>query len=330
MNKKLLALAVAGACVAPSVMAQTASPITLYGRVYVMVESVESDTNSNRSRVSDQSSLLGVRGTEDLGGGLKAWFQLETGFAADAVQTTFATRNSGVGLQGGWGSVMAGRWDMPFKSAAIVVDPYGDLTISGITGTLSDRGGVDQRAPNVIQYWSPNMGGLAFRVAATADENKGTATERQDFGANLTYSKGPLYAFLAYEEHQLQNADEEGYAIGGSYAFGSFKLGGQYQNIDKGAGVELDNWMGNVVWTAGKHQFIYQYMQSELDSGPKCDSNSVGYQYNWTKRTFFLATYIQVDNDPGQNCNFGAPRLTIDVARGEELKGFAAGIRHVF
>lgn len=330
MNKKLLALAVAGACVAPSVMAQTASPVTLYGRAYVMVESTETDTISNRSHVSDQSSLLGVRGTEDLGGGLKAWFQLETGFAADAPQTTFATRNSGVGLQGGWGSVMAGRWDMPFKSAAIGVDPYGDLTLSGITGTLSDRGNFDRRDANVMQYWSPNMGGFAFRLAATADEAKGTAAERQDFGANLTYRKGPLYLFGAYEEHQLRNVDEEGFAVGGSFAFGSLKLGGQYQNIDKGNSVEQDNWMGNLVWTLGKHQFIYQYMQSELDAGPKCDSNSVGWQYNWTKRTFFLATYVQVDNDPGQNCNFGNNRQAIDVSRGEELKGFAAGIRHVF
>ena len=95
MNKKLIALAVAGACVAPAAMAQTANPVTLYGRVYVTFESVEAKGGPStaasvprRQRVSDQSSLLGVRGTEDLGGGLKAFFQLETGFKGTARRMT--------------------------------------------------------------------------------------------------------------------------------------------------------------------------------------------------------------------------------------------------
>ena len=80
MNKKLIALAVAGVCVAPTVMAQTANPVTLYGRIYVTAESVEADggtaaqngNTGNRMRVSDNASYLGVRGTESLGGGLNA------------------------------------------------------------------------------------------------------------------------------------------------------------------------------------------------------------------------------------------------------------------
>ncbi len=86
-----------------------------------------------RERVSDQASLLGVRGTEDLGGGLSAFFQLETAFKPDQNDTTFAARNSGVGLQGAWGSVMMGRWDTPFKTTTIAIDPFGDLTLAGIT-----------------------------------------------------------------------------------------------------------------------------------------------------------------------------------------------------
>ena len=147
MNKKLIAVAVAGACVAPAAMAQTANPVTLYGRVYVTFESVEAKGNVGnvpevvrRNRVSDQSSLLGVRGTEDLGGGLKAFFQLETAFKPDQNDTTFAARNSGVGLQGGFGSVLLGRWDTPFKTSTIAVDPYGDLTIGGITAAMNGSG----------------------------------------------------------------------------------------------------------------------------------------------------------------------------------------------
>ena len=126
MNKKLIALAVVGACVAPEAMAQTANPVTLYGRVYATFESVEAKGGaapvSRRNRVADQASYLGVRGTEDLGGGLKAFFQLETGFPPDNTGT-FANRNSAIGLQGGFGSILLGRWDSPMKVTQTAVAP---------------------------------------------------------------------------------------------------------------------------------------------------------------------------------------------------------------
>ncbi|MGE5097828.1 MAG: porin [Betaproteobacteria bacterium] len=357
MNKKLLALAVAGACVAPAAMAQTANPVTLYGRVYLTFESVEAKGGPSnatpvprRQRVTDQSSLLGVRGTEDLGGGLKAFFQLETRFRADQNNTTFADRNSGVGLQGGFGSFMLGRWDMPWKVATIAVDPYGDLTLGGITGTLSDGGNFDRRDQNVVQYWSPTIAGFAARLAVTANENKTTSANPRDYGANVTYTGGPLYAFLAYEKHKDQlngngvgtpvagvtsGTDEKGWAAGASFVFGPIKLGGQYQRIEKSSRSDQKNWMANVVWTLGNNQFIYQYMQSKdggLNSAseqPDCRSHGPGYQYNFTKRTFLLAQYVKVDNkNNASTCNFGADRLAI--SGGQDPQGVAVGIRHVF
>ena len=110
MNKKLIALAVAGACIAPAAMAQTANPVTLYGRVHVNVESVEATGAvplPRRTRIQDEASRFGIRGTEDLGGGLSAFFQLETAFYVDQNVNTgaatgmsaFATRNSAVGAR---------------------------------------------------------------------------------------------------------------------------------------------------------------------------------------------------------------------------------------
>src|SRR5439155_11035372 len=89
---------------APSANAEDA--VSLYGRLYVTVESVEAPGGSTpiarRTRVADEFSNLGVRGRESLGGDLKAFFQLETAFKADQNDTGFATRNSGVGLEGAW------------------------------------------------------------------------------------------------------------------------------------------------------------------------------------------------------------------------------------
>src|SRR5205814_4219924 len=118
---------------------------TLYGIVYATVESVEAKSNGTanivrRNRVTDQASRLGVRGTEDLGGGLKAFFQLETSFKPDQNDSAFAGRNSAVGLQGGWGSFLIGRWDTPFKIATGAVDPFGDVTLGGISAALNGSG----------------------------------------------------------------------------------------------------------------------------------------------------------------------------------------------
>ena len=347
MNKKLLALAVAGACIAPTAMAQTANPVTLYGRVYLTVESVEakggSSPVSSRIRIEDQASLLGVRGTEDLGGGLKAFFQLETAFKPDSNPSppAFANRNSGVGLQGGFGSILIGRWDMPWKLATIAIDPYGDLTPSGITGTLSDRGNFDRREQNVFQYWSPNIGGFAFRGAVSANEGKTASLNPRDFGASGTFTRGPIYAFLAWEKHEDVSAtrrNEEGWAVGGAVTFGPVKVGAQYQKIEKSDfSDDQKNWMLNGVLTFGKSQIILQYMQSENQNvvGAECDSKSIGYQYNFTRRTFFIASYIDVDNDTRGNCNFGANALALTPGNGtttssSDPRSLWAGLRHVF
>lgn len=337
MNKKLIALAIAGASVVPAAMAQTANPVTLYGRVYLTVESVEADGAgglSQRTRMTDQASLLGVRGTEDLGGGLKAFFQLETAFAADQTGGAFANRNSGIGLQGGFGSFLIGRWDMPWKSATIAIDPFGDLTIGGITGTLSDLGNFDRRDNNVAQYWSPTMGGFAFRLAMTTNEGKTATLDPINYGANITFTRGPLYLFGAYEKHEDVSATirkEEGVAGGGSFAFGPVKIGAQYQQIEKTGRNDQKAWMANIVYTLGKNQFIGQYMNAENHAninGAECDTWHLGYQYNFTRRTFFLAQYSEIDNNNLGTCNFGASRIAI--SGGADPKGFSLGLRHVF
>src|SRR5258708_20092655 len=212
MNKKLIAVAVAGACVAPAAMAQTANPVTLYGRVNGRLESVESagptaaTTQVRRNRVQDQASLLGVRGTEDLGGGLKAFFQLETAFKPDQNDTTFAARNSAVGLQGAWGSLLMGRWDTPYKVVSTAIDPLGDVTLGGFSAAMNGSGlrnefqSFDRRDQNVIQYWSPTWGGLAFRLHHSVNEGRTATLNPKNSSASITYTGGPIYVGYAYRE----------------------------------------------------------------------------------------------------------------------------------
>ena len=348
MNKKLIALAVFGACVAPAAMAQTAGPVTLYGRVYETIESLEGKAGGTaaeiprRTRVSDQASLLGVRGTEDLGGGLKAFFQLETGFKPDQNDTTFAARNSGVGLQGGWGSVLVGRWDTPYKVSTYPVDAFGDLTMAGISGLGHDQGNFDRRDQNMLQYWSPDFAGFAFKLMWQANEAKSATLNPRDQGANVTYTRGPIYVFYAYEDHKDPSTTvkkETGNSVGGAFSFGAFKIGAEYEEIKRNAAAGNDpskrkEWLANIVWTLGNNQFIYQHQDSK-DGGasgaqePTCKSDTLGYKYIFSKRTFFIAQYMKTDNNDAANCGY-ATTAPFPLAKGNDLQGAAIGIQHVF
>ena len=356
MNKKLIALAIAGACVAPEAMAQTANPVTLYGRVYATFESVEGKGGPSasalprRNRVSDESSLLGVRGTEDLGGGLKAFFQLETAFKPDQNDTTFAARNSGVGLQGGFGSILLGRWDTPYKTTTIAVDPFGDLTLGGITAALNGSGvanvndALDRRDQNVVQYWSPNWGGFAVRGSYSANEGKTTTSDPRRYSASATFTRGPIYVGYAYDRQMdiafgtVTMRKMQSNAVFGTFTFGPIKIGAIAEDFKKdpstGAGWKKQKmWMGNIVYTLGNNQFIYSH-QDAKDGGittadqPNCEVDSVAYQYNFSRRTFAIAQYTRVDNNVTATCNFGSG--TLPIVAGQDLRGLMVGIRHIF
>ena len=182
MKIKIAAAAVAAACATPALAQLKPVPgfeWSVYGRVYLTAESVKSDGGttplSSRTRVSDNSSLLGVRAEKALMGSLKGWGQLETGFKADDTTggtNNFATRNSGVGLMGNFGNVFMGRWDTPFKiSQLLSVDPFGDLTIASPAGITMRQLAFDNRANNIIQYWSPTFSG--FMVRDCHDQQRG-------------------------------------------------------------------------------------------------------------------------------------------------------------
>jgi predicted porin len=168
----------------------------------------------------------------------------------------------------------------------------------------------------------------------TSNEGKTATLDPQDFGANITFTRGPLYLFAAYEKHEDVSAtirEEEGFAGGGSFAFGPVKIGGQYQQIEKTGRDDQKAWMANIVYTLGKNQFIGQYMSAENHAninGAECDTWHLGYQYNFTRRTFLLAQYSEIDNNNLGTCNFGANR--IGISGGADPKGFSVGLRHVF
>ena len=99
------------------------------------------------------------------------------------------------------------------------------------------------------------------------------------------------------------------------------------------------SWMGNVVWTVGQHQLIYQYLDSRgggqqalgpayTPAEPKCTVNTIAWQYNLSKQAFLLAQYVKIDNNATGTCTLGQNALAI--VAGQDPEGFSLGMRKVF
>jgi predicted porin len=362
---KLIATAIAGALAAPAALAQM-KPVAgfewnLYGRVYLTVEQVESKGGatpmSSRSRVSDNSSLLGVKAEKELGNGIKAWGQLETAFKADDTTggtNSFANRNSGVGVTGGFGNFLVGRWDMPFKQTqTLAIDPFGDLTIAASSGTVVRQQGFNNRASNVVQYWSPSFAGLIGKLAFTSNEGKsdaapvpGTAAgaDPKMYGASAEWSRGPFYVAYGYENHKdaignvtpTQGTDEKGHGISGKYTVSAWQLSGQYGRYDRTGSDTQTSGSINLLATFNVHQFIGSYRKS-VNGGvtgteqPKCDSWALAYKYLFDRNLDFIGEIVQVNNKVGGLCDFGGnPVGAAATAGGGDPRGIAAGVRYTF
>jgi predicted porin len=227
MNKKLLSLAVAAALVAP---AAAMADATLYGKLNITLDYLDIKNGSFEGWTMDgtvngktypastgRSNRIGVKGSEDLGGGLKAVYQVEMGFSAtnesdnaiangdrSADSSPISMRNTFVGLAGGWGTFLMGRHDTPLKISTSKLDLFSD-TMADYNGTVGFQ---DLRADNVVAYISPSFAGFTFAGAivpsggATGGAQGLNLNENSIAGAYSLagiYSNGPFYASLAYE-----------------------------------------------------------------------------------------------------------------------------------
>ena len=293
MNKKLVALAVAGILAAPLAQAQTAN-VTLYGRVNLDVEFVNGKiynnnvtqpatcnktfntgacltTNPSVYRMGTNSSRFGLRGTESLGGGLNAIFQVESSIDPAHSGGTLAGRDSFVGLQGGWGTFKIGRFLMPYDDLHPIFGNVPTLTTS-ILSTASlwaqgfqpkNTGGFDDRVASSIRYDTANLSGFtaSFQYGQQGANyaNPGTTiatptvNNAKVFGANALYNNGPVSLGIGYEGNygvrgrQLvvappstapagtsntgKQLNDYAFSVAGAYSFNVVRIGAVYERL---------------------------------------------------------------------------------------------------
>jgi len=269
MNKKLVAVAVAGLLAAPlAAQAQTAN-VTLYGRLNMTMEAVNGQAvdpnlpasaapvNRTLYRVNSNSSRLGVKGSESLGGGLSAIFQIESSVQADITGGVFASRDTFVGLQGTWGTYRMGWMQAPYDDIHAIFGDVPTLTTSILStaalwaqGSQSqDNGGFDNRLGNSIRYDTPNMKGFVAGLQISAyDFSPSSGGGGTTFGTDAqakrhgyvgslagTYANGPFQAGVGYQWNQKvrgPSLNDYAVSVAANWNFGVVKIGGVYERLD--------------------------------------------------------------------------------------------------
>ena len=261
MKKKLVAVAVAGVLGAPlAAHAQTAN-VTLYGRLNIDFELVNGrqadGSNPLVTRLSSNSSRLGVRGTESLGGGLSAIFQIEQNISGDTGNSSgsgLASRETFVGFQGGWGRFTMGKFLMPLDDMHPIfgnVPTYLTSILSGsdlwAQGTLSKAdGGFDARLGNSLRYDSPSFNGLTFSGQVSLRDSSGNAIGGDNgdhaselrhayvLGGNAIYNNGPIQIGAAFERNQkvrFADTNDTDITVTGGYNFGVVRVAALYEYL---------------------------------------------------------------------------------------------------
>ncbi|MDR1276986.1 MAG: porin [Candidatus Accumulibacter sp.] len=244
MQKKLIALAVAG-LVSGAAFAQT--NVTIYGAAdatfeVVQAKGADAGNIARFNRVQSNSSILGFRGSEDLGGGLKAIFQFESGIDLDHARgdrndsARLFNRDTFVGLQGAFGQVKMGINTGPARSLGAAVDlTIGATGIGANTAMLGKVAGNgsnafgywDTRRSNSVQYVTPKFGGFEVRAMYGAGESRPDGTKAAaTYELGGFYNNGPWYAGLTYGQAKPNTA---GYGVG--LVPGGVVLGDKTTNI---------------------------------------------------------------------------------------------------
>lgn len=331
MMKKILAAAIVSAFAAPA-FAATAN-VDIYGKLHMSINAFDDqpDATSNVG-ISSNASRIGFKGTEDLGGGLSALWQIEQTVVLDEGSGNFATRNSFIGLQGGFGTVLTGRHDTPLKSIGRTVDLFGD-TMADSRNVMGDANG---RPNNVLMYKSPSFTGLNIDALYSTGSSTTSTSELDDtdfYSLGVTYKNGPLFLGLGYEDGDgLSATVDKAARLAAGYTMGNLKFVGQYDKTDSINGTsDSDAWMAGVGFTMGNVVLKANYMESDIDNTSNDPTQwTIGADYNLSKRTSVYALYAN-----GEYITVGAGAGTSDqvgscATCGGDISVISLGMVHTF
>lgn len=339
MQKKFIALAIATVFATPAI---AAADVVIYGQTNASIQYADNDANKGTHvKIADNSSRLGFKGTEDLGG-LTGIFQIESALTTDenamteAVGSkaagTIGTRNTFVGLSSAdMGTVVLGKHDTPYKLATRSLDVFGDTAADN----RSVMSGHNLRAPNVLAYLTPNLNGFngAIALADLDDDKQGAETKALSLMGS--YTAGAFTGALA---HQIAYAsspakDSKATKLGLGYSDSGITINGE---------VEDTNTTEPNYYLAGKYAFGMDAVKASF--GFKGDTSTknaddgatmfaLGYDHGMSKNTTVYALYSQLRNDKNGMNGFGTAGTNEGVsvtAADANASVLAVGVKHKF
>ncbi len=338
--------------------------IQLYGRLNIGIEALHSSgTGDNLQRLSNNRSVIGFRGTEDLGGGWQALFQVEGTLAPDTGAGSIAARDTRVGIAGPWGTLFGGNWTLPYNSATSALDPFypttaGYMSLMGngsapTESNTSNTYSFDRRQQNSVHYWTPNWNGWSLRVARGMGEERPASGARPALtSAALIYDSGPLYGTLAHEDHH--DYQGRGLSDRGSKLALAWRVDSATQLAAAVESLRYETATGDLrrrtVYVSatrqfGRHGLRFGLAHAQNASGSAVETigsvragpgtgathATVGYDYLLSKRSSLFAYYTRLDNGRNGVADFAINSLgrAVDTP-GSTLSGVVLGMRHNF
>jgi predicted porin len=325
--------------------------VTLYGQLDLSIDASDRDGVRDDVNMGSNRSSFGVKGSEDLGNGMAAFFKLEwqvdiddadiekSSFNEDETSSGFSGRDQYIGLSfERFGKLTFGTMSTAYKSDATALDPaYRTRIQSRNVGlhSILHKGKGDQgegRATNTVRYDSPSWNGLSGTVHYTFDNDQnagnvqpGKSDEDDDpYGAGIRYKGGNLYAFASYITNN-QSGDSDAYQVGAKYTMNAFAFWGMYE-FDRGListqtfgtgndGDGADVWNLGGSWTIGNNMLAFRYGQSD-DTDAKVGGEKVRSEYNtWSitgQHKFSNRTKVYAGFSE-QDCDKGNQNNTADV-----------------
>lgn len=316
MKKSLIALAV----LASTGAAMAQSSVALYGIIDVNLQSTKTTGGVRQNLLESggvNGSRWGLKGAEDLGGGLKTVFKLESGFSADTGAGSSAglfNRSAYVGFAGGFGEVRFGNVRTAYDDVSIATDPLWDSLIAPAYSVWNQN--YTATPGNSIYYVTPSFSGLTAAASYALGENKSSTQSAKGVAAfNVQYESGPIYASLGYQENkksenytaaQLAAASttmsKKDTLLNASYDFGVAKLQGSYSRNVTIFDVKANQFQLGVDVPVGAALVLstgYAYSKDKDDAaGAKRQGFGLGAKYSLSKRTFLYTGAVFAESKP--------------------------------
>lgn len=360
MKAVAIFFAIAGTLGLSEPVVAQAQSITLEGTVDLSMRSSRNSAGSLQSVASggNATSVLRFRGEEDLGGGMKAGFWLESTIAADtgaigaaAPAGQFFDRQSTVRLSGSWGEIRMGRDWTPMFLAYVATDAMGYVGVgaAGSLGSAPSSTAIRRafgktpnnltRSSNAIEYILPSkLGGFYGHMMTSFGENSNTSGAYKFSGGRFGYAGGgmDISAFAGSTGIDAQNANFRQSGLSGSYVFSNTKLMASVTDSRFLDSKQRTYILGARV-ALGSDELRISYVKAD-QSGRDAQGSSIdrddaqlfalGYVHNLSKRTALYANAARIRNNG--SAAFSVPGGPTGIKGGTGSTGYEAGIRHRF